>query len=57
VVRAAESASVQAYTPFEGFELSGRVKTTFLRGAPVYDQGAVFGSARGESLRRPIVRS
>jgi len=57
VVRAAESESVQGYTPFEGFELSGRVKTTFLRGAPVYDQGAVVGSARGEYLRRPIVRS
>src|SRR5499427_4230880 len=54
VVRAAESESVQGYTPFEGFELSGRVKTTFLRGAPVYDQGAVVGSARGQYLRRPL---
>ncbi|GAX39205.1 D-hydantoinase [Tolypothrix sp. NIES-4075] len=32
VVRAAESGSQQGYTPFEGVELSGRVKTTFLRG-------------------------
>jgi len=31
-VRAAESESSQGYTPFEGMELSGRVKSTFLRG-------------------------
>jgi allantoinase len=57
VVRATESESVQGYTPFEGFELSGRVKSTFLRGAPIYDQGAVVGSARGEYLRRPVTRA
>jgi allantoinase len=53
VVRAAESESKQGYTPFEGMELSGRVKTTFLRGKVIYDGGKVVGPARGEYLRRP----
>jgi allantoinase len=53
VVRAAESESKQGYTPFEGMELSGRVKTTFLRGAVIYDGGKVVGPARGQYLRRP----
>ena len=43
----------QGYTPFEGVELSGRVKGTFLRGALVYDNGNVVGPARGKYLRRP----
>lgn len=52
-VRAAESESSQGYTPFEGMELTGRVKTTFLRGEKVYDDGAVVGPARGRYLHRP----
>jgi allantoinase len=52
-VRAAESESKQGYTPFEGVQLSGRVKSTFLHGALIYDDGAVVGPARGEYLRRP----
>ena len=47
VVRAAELESHQGYTPFEGVELTGRVKSTFLRGSLVYDNGKVVGpSAR-----------
>ena len=38
-VHAAESESEQGYSPFEGQELTGRVKSTFLRGALIYDQG------------------
>src|SRR5262249_53342226 len=53
VVHAAESESHQGYTPFEGVELSGRVKSTFLRGSLIYDNGKVVGSARGEYLQRP----
>ncbi len=53
VVRAAESESEQGYSPFEGLELTGRVKSTFLRGNPVYDRGQVIGPARGQYLRRP----
>jgi allantoinase len=52
-VRAAESESKQGYTPFEGLEMSGRVKSTFLRGELVYDQGKTVGPARGRYLRRP----
>jgi allantoinase len=53
VVRAAESESKQGYTPFEGMELTGRVKSTFLRGEPVYDRGNVVGAPRGRYIRRP----
>jgi allantoinase len=52
-VRAAESESGQGYSPFEGQELTGRVKSTFLRGALVYDKGRVVGPARGRYLHRP----
>jgi allantoinase len=53
VVRAAESESQQGYTPFEGMELSGRVKSTFLRGELVYDRGKPVGTPRGRYVRRP----
>lgn len=56
VVRAAESESEQGYTPFEGQELTGRVKSTFLRGELVYDAGKIVGPARGQYLRRPTPR-
>ena len=56
-MRAAESESQQGYTPFEGMELTGRVKSTFLRGELVYDQGKVVGPrarARTSGARRSI---
>jgi allantoinase len=53
VVRGAESQSHQGYTPFEGMELSGRVKRTFLRGSLIYDDGKILGLARGQYLHRP----
>ena len=56
VVRAAESESSQGYTPFEGMELTGRVKTTLLRGQVVYENGGVIGEARGKYLSRPSQR-
>lgn len=52
-VRAAESESAQGYTPFEGQELTGQVRTTYLRGQRIYDNGAIVGPARGQYLRRP----
>jgi allantoinase len=55
VVRAAESESHQGYSPFEGIELSGRVKNTFLRGALIYADGNIVGPPRGEYLRRPTI--
>jgi allantoinase len=52
-VRAADSESNQGYTPFEGQELTGRVKTTILRGNTVYQDGEVVGPASGRYLSRP----
>jgi allantoinase len=52
-VHAAESESNQGYSPFEGLELTGRVKTTFLRGIPIFHAGSITGPARGQYLRRP----
>jgi allantoinase len=52
VVRAAESFSQQGYTPFEGMELTGRVKYTFLRGNLIYDRGQLVGSPQGRYLPR-----
>ncbi|MBD2185362.1 amidohydrolase family protein [Planktothrix sp. FACHB-1355] len=52
VVRAAESLSQQGYTPFEGMELTGRVKSTFLRGDLIYDRGQILGSPQGRYLKR-----
>ncbi|MCP3959763.1 MAG: dihydroorotase family protein [bacterium] len=53
VVRAEESESSQGYTPFEGMELTGRVKTTLLRGEVIYENGEVVGPPRGRYLKRP----
>ena len=53
VVRAAESESKQGYTPFEGIELTGKVKQTWLRGELICDGGNVLGKPGGQYLRRP----
>jgi len=52
-IHAADSASTQGYTPFEGIELSARVKATFLRGALVCENGKLVGQPRGKYLHRP----
>ena len=52
VVRAQDSPSTQGYTPFEGIELSARVKQTWLRGRLIYD-GNVVGKPAGKFLKRP----
>ena len=53
VVHADELEFEQGYSPFEGQELTGRVKSTFLRGALIYDKGDVVGAPRGRYLHRP----
>lgn len=53
-VRAADSESAQGYTPFEGQELTGRVKTTLLRGQVVYDEGEVQGPPLGQYVSRGL---
>lgn len=55
-VRAADSASAQEYTPFEGFEMGARVTDTYLRGVPVLAGGVVAGPPRGSFVRRPTRR-
>jgi allantoinase len=55
-IRAQDSASTQGYTPFEGIELSARVKAVFLRGELVCENGNVVGSPRGRYLHRPTPR-
>ena len=56
-VRAAHSPSAQGYTPFEGLELSARVKATFLRGELVCENGKILGAPRGRYLHRPTARA
>jgi allantoinase len=53
-VRAADSASGQGYTPFEGQELSGQVRATFLRGSLVYQEGSIVGPPIGRYVKRPM---
>ncbi|CAB1066097.1 Allantoinase (EC [Olavius sp. associated proteobacterium Delta 1] len=53
IVQAEQSESQQGYTPFEGQQLGARVKTTFLRGRRIYDDGQVIGEPRGRYLSRP----
>lgn len=53
VVRAADSPSGQGYTPFEGQELTGRVKSTYVRGNLVYDGSNILGKPRGHYIKRP----
>lgn len=52
-VHAAESESVQGYTPFEGMDLTGKVISTFLRGNLIYHEGEIKGEAKGQYLKRP----
>jgi allantoinase len=53
IVRADESESQQGYTPFEGMELRGKVKSTFLRGQLIYDNDKIVGEPLGHYLKRP----
>jgi len=52
-VRAQDSESTQGYTPFEGIELNGKLKATFLRGALVCENGKLIGKPTGRYLHRP----
>jgi len=52
-ILAAESESGQGYTPFEGLELTGKVKYTFLRGQQTFANGNIVGPANGQYLHRP----
>ncbi|MFW0785976.1 dihydroorotase family protein [Gordonia sp. CPCC 206044] len=51
-VRAADSLSVQEYTPFEGFNLTAKVTDTFLRGTGVFRDEKIVGEPVGQYVRR-----
>lgn len=55
-IRHEDSLSAQEYTPFEGLEVTGRVKSTFLRGNLVYENGAVKGEKKGQYINRPEIK-
>lgn len=52
-VKAAESESTQGYTPFEGLQLRGKVRSTYLRGQLIYHDDRIIGEPRGRYLKRP----
>jgi dihydroorotase-like cyclic amidohydrolase len=54
VVDHRELHSAQDFSPFDGQELCGWVRTTILRGSIVYDSGKVLGRALGTYLARPL---
>ncbi len=53
IVNAINSESTQGYTPFEGMELEGKVKTTFLRGNLIFENDTIVGEPTGKYLKRP----
>jgi allantoinase len=53
IVNSKNSPSAQGYSVFEGYEFSGPVKATFLRGNLVYQNGNIIGEAKGNYLHRP----
>lgn len=53
IVNGKESESTQGYSPFDGMELTGRVKTTMLRGETIYENGNIVGQPRGRYMKRP----
>jgi allantoinase len=55
-IRAEDSFSTQGYTPFEGIEVTGRVKTTFVRGQRIFDNGRIVGEKTGQHQFRPSPR-
>ncbi|GAB1422080.1 amidohydrolase family protein [Anaerolineales bacterium] len=52
-IHGADSFSTQGYTPFEDIEIKGRVKSTFVRGQLVFDEGKMVGEPIGQYQPRP----
>jgi allantoinase len=53
VIHAPDSESNQGYTPFEGIEMTAKVKQTFLRGGLIYENGSIVGEPSGQYISRP----
>jgi dihydropyrimidinase len=49
----AEQLSASAYSPWDGWEMTGRVRHTILRGQQTYAVGQEFGPATGQYVARP----
>ncbi len=47
-----DSFSAQGYTPFEGLNVTGKVKTTFVRGHRVFDNNEIVGEMQGVYVKR-----
>ena len=52
VLHGSELASKAGYTPFEGYQTSGSIRSVFLRGTLCVDHGEVVGSRAGAYLSR-----
>lgn len=55
-VHSEDSESTQGYSAIEGLQMKGRVKSVFLRGRRVLDDGRVVGEPTGQYLHRPLAR-
>ena len=53
VIDPADSFSTQEYTPFAGISVTGQVKSTFLSGQLVFDNGTILGTPSGKYIKRP----
>lgn len=52
VLRGSELASKAGYTPFEGFETAGSIRSVYLRGKLMVDHGRMVGGQSGQYLVR-----
>lgn len=51
-IAAADQFSASEYTPWEGWQMKGRVRHTILRGETVFSVGRAFGTPTGEFIPR-----
>ena len=51
-VHGEEQFSAAQYSPWEGWEMKGRVRSTYLRGSKVFDVDTGFGGVKGEFIAR-----
>lgn len=52
-IKAESQFSASAYTPWEGWKMTGRVRHTFLRGQRVFSVDEEFGAPTGKFIARP----
>jgi dihydroorotase len=52
IISNVQQASLAGYTPFDGWDVQGRLTNVFLRGHEIVRDGALTGAARGTVVRR-----